>query len=271
VVIAFPGTGEGATWDTLSGTETTGWNTFDRERNEYRLVSASADPEAFMFFNEAGESLLGHPRVYRHLCCGFDPDDGVETLIPLDDGNPFLLRRRVGLGQLYCFTVPLDSEACDLVVRAAFSPFLYELLNHGVSQATERSEYLVGDLLSVREAPGEGAVQLFTPDEKRLDAAEPIVLSQAGLYRLSRTGQLHHLVARIAEQESDLALMDETRIAQLERTSDSPGDAEGSMMFASSLITVRPPDAEGRFWWYLLAAVLALMAMETLLAARTAR
>jgi len=272
-VILFPG-GDAAfaekDLEELCGARIEGWETLDR----HRLVSSSAADSPFTLLDDTGSALLGHPKALRYLKVALPTDPKTVTpLVRFDDGLPFLIERRLGEGVVYLFTVPLDPKASDFVLRAAFSPFLYQLIQHCSDATREKRSFLVGDVLPDSAIPAGGRALLIDPDDRTIDlSAKRAPFAAPGVYRLKRDDGESALCVRIDPEESDLALMDPQRTSLLAQSGQGGGNASVQDPALAAFLHAAPePDAPWRLWRYLLAAALACMAIETLLAARSSR
>ncbi|MBN1867016.1 BatA and WFA domain-containing protein [Candidatus Sumerlaeota bacterium] len=269
-VVAFPEKGEGDALGDLVGVEVRGWREIDPEVG-YRLVSGGTDGGPFSIPGESVDSLVGHPRASRYLEVSEEFPEGVGALLRFDDGSPFLLARKMGSGSVFCFTVPLDPRATDFPIRASFCPFLLEMFRHATRRAEGAFDYRVGDIVPGNELPEGGMV--LAPTGRSLDESGTLALAEPGFYRIVTGGKNRTLAVRTDPEESDLSMMtvDEIdAISRLSRSEDAFTDPD--LLTASSLTSSdRPPDASRRLWFTLLSAVLGVMALESLLAARTVR
>ena len=276
-LILFPGGGDPRWLADLAGAEVEGWEALDAEAGRYRLVSSTAARNPLPLLDESGDTLLGHPKVYRYLRARApEPEKDAEdaqrprAAVRFDNGDPFLIERPMGRGALYFFTTPLDPKAADLVLRAAFTPFLYQLFRHCADRERPKDAFTVGEVLPEAAALSAAQAVLSGPRGKQLElAGRQPVLQAPGLYRLRQGAIERPLAVRIDPEESDLALMDATRVELLAQTGSSGGSSGPGL--ASMLEDSPDPDSPWRLWWFLLLAALLLMGVETLVAARTTR
>lgn len=253
----------------LAGFPLETWTRLDAEAGEYRVVSSTDFESRLAMLNDTGDALLGHPRAYRYLKGELPGDlDGVATLVHFDDATPFLLERREGAGLIYLFTTPLDPEATDLVLRPAFSPFLYQLFLQGVETVRPKTTYTVGETFAGHQRLGED-VLILDPDgeEAAFTGASPF--TTPGRHTLRQGGSELWIAVRIDPEETDLRPMDQARIDLLAVAGN--GDAGVPLLPDAMLAAAEAPDAQWPLWWYLLAAAALMMAVESLVAARTLR
>lgn len=149
-LVLFPGDGDAKSLGELAGVSTEGWEASGGV-GDYRLVSYTATDAALPSLDDFGGSLLGYPRAFRYLRVADGPApattdaEAAHILVRLDNGRPFLVERKYGAGTVYLFAVPLNPKASDLVLRAGFPPFLYQLLVQGVDRRRPKASFVVGD------------------------------------------------------------------------------------------------------------------------------
>jgi hypothetical protein len=270
-LVLFPGSGDVKALSELYGAPVEAWTALDARSGEYRLVSTSEFPGRLAMLNDTGEVLLGHPRAYRYLTTALaDEAERVKPLLRFDDAMPFLIEHRLGAGAVYAFTTSLDPDATDLVLRAAFSPFLYQLFLYGIEAARPKTEFMVGETFAEALSLADGW-RLTGPDGSTFaadDKGSPF--GAPGAYILHQSDNTRLLVARLDPEESDLAMMDEERIELLAQAGS--GEGSGHAITPSAMMAAdAQPDARWRVWWYLLVAAACLMAVESFVAARTSR
>ena len=232
----------------LIGADIEGWTSVDRSRDEYRLVSARLS-DGFEGLSDGvadstGQSLLGHPKAYRYLQARILPDGGAEALLRFDDGSPFLLERRAGDGRVNLLTVPLDSTASDLVLKAAFTPFLYELMARAARGSRMRRDFTVGDILP--SIGGEEPARLVGPDQSEVAMGPGTPrLRLPGIYEFTRAGASQRLQVNLDPEESDLKALDDRQIALLNREAAGNEVSPAGAAMPSVLTDDPEPDADG--------------------------
>jgi hypothetical protein len=259
------------TYRELCGVDVEGWAELNRRSGEYHLVNSHSAQGALSAIDQAGGTLLGYPKVYRYRNVRVPDDSGrTRALMRFDDGNPFLVEHQLGDGSVYFFTIPLETKSSDLVLRAAFSPFLYQLLDHCVRGGLTKNAYTVGEYFPAQPQQSSVKSELIAPDETSIQlTAQPAALAAPGIYRVRQGVAERSIAVHIDPEESDLTALPAARIETL---SHSEGTKALRALDAESLSKAPPdPDAAGSLWWYLLAAALSLMAVESLVASRTSR
>ncbi|MCC6696245.1 MAG: BatA and WFA domain-containing protein [Candidatus Hydrogenedentes bacterium] len=258
------------TYRQLCGVTVEGWEELSRRTGEYRLVSSRDTHGVLPAIDQAGGALLGYPKVFRYLKAVLqEPSESTRALMGFDDGSPFLVEHRLGAGTVYLFTVPLESKSSDLVLRAAFTPFLYQLVDHCLHEGRTETYFTAGAHLPVEG--GASAGELTGPDGARITlGGSPAVLAMPGVYGIRQGASERHIAVHTDGEESDLTVMPAARIASLARASTAALASRG--LDARTLGEAPPdPDAAGSYWWYLLLAAMGLLVVESAIASRTSR
>lgn len=268
-LVIFPGTKDLSSFESLSGSVIGGWEQLDRNASQFRLVSTVRRQGPMDLLGNTGDSVLGHPKVYRYLTVTPGAEDGAVAVAQLDDGAPFLLERKTGDGLVYAFTVALDSSATDFVLRASFAPFLYELMAYATRETRARRRYSVGD-----GAPAplmRGVHTVYTPDGKKHGIQDTLTFAMPGGYTLESDSNTTLVSVNIDPLESDLTRLNRAEIDAIRelRAEREAGEGGGGALAGADVSM--PPDETGKFWRYLLITALALMAFESILASRTVR
>ena len=98
---------------------------------------------------------------------------------------------------------PLDPEGSDFVLRAAFAPVLYQLLQSSADRSRDRRTFLVGDVPPVASVEEGERATLIAPDGRSADLAvrrDPFV--EPGVYRLrqGRSTTRQHVMQLLRRQ-----------------------------------------------------------------------
>lgn len=241
-----------------------------------RIAVRDEQHPVFAPFRAPGSGDLTAAQVFRYRAFEAAPD--AQVLARFDDGGVALAERQVGDGRVLVVTTSVDDTWTDLPRRPVYLPLMHQLLRHAARATPVPAASTVGDAVNLTAALGTAADRLvLTPG-----GASREVSARAGLITLDARGVYEvRLAARpsiagprwaanVSASESDLTAVDEAALQAVvarraTRTSSrAPIAAE------------RPSDLERpqRLWWWLLAAGLALLAVELLLAnhlSRTAR
>ena len=187
-----------------------------------------------------------------------------QVLIRLDNGEPFLIERRIGQGRVLLLAGGLENQSNDLPIRPVFVSFVIEAAQYlsGIEQR-ERS-FAAGEFLPLSQA-GTTSGQVIDPDGRSILAladttrAQRIALRKTGFYEVyTRDGE--YLVAVNTDpRESQLApIAAETRQRWADAMSGG-GATEGTVMLD---IEAQPYEL-----WHVLLLILALvLIVESVLA-----
>jgi len=184
------------------------------------------------------------------------PAIGVHVAARLENGDPFLIERRVGRGRVLLMTVPLDADWSNLPTRSDYVTFLHEVVFH-LASLDDRCNLTVGEPLLVPVAPDFefGTHEILGPAQQTYSVdragtpqrpiarfADPYL---PGVYTLkSRAGSEGsdrdlHFVVRSTAREWDLTPVDESsreRLSQRGRMSffETPDELVAALFAADS-------------------------------------
>jgi hypothetical protein len=204
--------------------------------------------------------------------------DPVSALLESGDGNPFVVENFVGQGRVLVQAAPLGLEWTNLPQLKSYVVMVRDWLAYITAPTSSRFNLSPGGPI-VAAASGKSAT-LVTPRGGELslttsDAASSAILRYSqtklpGIYRLRMTaadGSINELPFRVERNsnESQLTLLADHERAKL---SDAGIKFRGADVVAlqSTVPPVREP-----LWGLLLAALLALLAVELLVASRISR
>ncbi len=187
-----------------------------------------------------------------------------QVLIRLDNGEPFLIERRIGQGRVLLVAGGLENQSNDLPIRPVFVSFMIEAAQYlsGIEQH-ERS-FAAGESLPLSQA-GTTSGQVIDPDGRSILAladttrAQRIPLRKTGFYEVyTRDGE--YLVAVNTDpRESQLApIAAETRQRWVAAMSGA-GTTEGTVMLD---IEAQPYE----LWHVLLLLLAVVLIVESVLA-----
>jgi hypothetical protein len=214
------------------------------------------------------------------------------VLARFDDGGPALVERRIGEGRVLLWASSLDSFWNDLAVQPIFLPFVHQMARYVSGRGETLPWFTAGQVLDVSDVRAMATAGLLEGTEEGqalagervvIDpAGTPVrlpggvgphylVLQDAGFYSMRPTGSGETRPLAVAVnvdlEESDPVTMEGEEIqAALAATMASGGGVNGS----GGGIQLQRADIERRqsLWRLLLAAVLALLAAETVMANR---
>jgi hypothetical protein len=241
------------------------------EAKAHRAVSpfAGAGGEAW------GDALV---RRYRDLSVDQVPAGELVTLLGLENGDPFLVLRRRGLGQVALFAGSLDLAWTELPIRAAFVPLIRGVVGHLGGQVLPPRNLLPGqELAFVRRrsvvdphaAAPDGTPVPLRPGswEGRQVYVSPPVRDR-GVYTVRDDERVLHFAVAA---DSDESLMTALGSATLD---EAFADQHVLDLRTASAVQATFAGAGGgdlELWRYLLAACLGLLFIETLVTRHQSR
>jgi hypothetical protein len=215
--------------------------------------------------------------------------DSAAVLARFDDGSPALVERRIGKGRVLLWASTLDSFWNDLSVQPIFLPFVHQLVRYASGRGETLPWFTVGQVLDVSDARAMASAGLLqvTEQARGLEGERVVTdpegtpvrlpggagphylnLKGAGFYtmRSLKDGEVQPLAVAVNVDlvESDPATMDpeEMGAALAATVAEGTSDGDGQAM------ELQRADIERRqsLWRLLLAAVLVLMAAESIMA-----
>ena len=139
------------------------------------------------------------------------------VIIPLANGNPFLIERSLGNGRALLYTTSLDPNAGDFVMTGIFAPLLVRSMAYTVSRSSADEKFFrAGDICCVILHRNDvSSLTVETPDDDLLDVMPtPVsggveyelgILQTPGIYEF-RNGKdlVYNVAANSPLQQSDL-------------------------------------------------------------------
>ncbi len=192
-----------------------------------------------------------------------DALDGDEVLIRLENGEPFLIERRVGNGRMLLMPANLDNQWNDLPVRPVFVSFIIEAGRYlsGINEIART--FIVGSVLPLA-LTGASSGQVVDPDGNTVlsladtTREQQVRLSKTGIYEVYTPQGDAMVAANIDPRESDLRKLSQE---VLDRWQDSTGGqavAADLSLDANEAVTVE-------LWqWLLLILALVVIAESAL-------
>ncbi len=215
-------------------------------------------------------------RIYfwKHRQVDLTGVTGAKVLAQFDDESPALFSVSVGKGQIFVLTSGWHPADSQLALSSKFVPLLYSFLEQAGTVAARRSQFAVGDEVPM-PLEATTAAQINRPDGEKLALGERKLLAGTelpGIYGVQESGKNWRFAVNLPAEESRTAQLP---LEELERL--------GIPVHSSSLVT--PQQAQARqeklkhaelenrqkLWRWLVVAALAVLLMETWLAARLTR
>lgn len=232
---------------------------------------------ALELFREPRNGDLGSASHYRYRAT--QPAPGTRVLARFDDGSPALLEAPRGAGRVLVATSTMDTYWSDLPLQPVFVPLLHRLVAYAADWHEQPAALTVGDVLVLEDTTAtvvapDGSKIALAPDgaTERAPSREHVLLvEQPGFYELrdaDGTTVRRSVAVNVDRIESDLTQMQPAAIA----AAVAPGTGDGSdALRSAAVLTLEERERRQSLWWYVLAAAVALLAGETVLATRPSR
>ena len=224
---------------------------------------------ALELFREPRNGDLRAASFYRYR--SVEPAEGTRVLARYDDGAAALLEAVSGRGRVFVLTSTLDTYWSSLPLQPVFLPLLHRILADAADWAPEPPALRVGEVMALANETERGTI--LAPDGAALSLAENAAVlrvEQPGFYEVrdpSNQRVLRRIAVNTDRRESDLTAM---APAALQAALAPAGAAEGPAL-AGAVLTLEERERRQSLWWYVLAAAIALLAGEAVLATRSAR
>ncbi len=207
------------------------------EKAGARIVQQHFDHAALEMFNDPRNGNLSEAQIklWFHLeepavtpGQARDPNQAV-TIARLDNGDPFLMEKKLGEGLILQLSVPLDADWSNLPLRPFYLPLTQQLVTYAASKVYPSRNVEVGQTLAAFFPPGGAGktVTLTDPQARKSDlamverathsVAEYRDTAMPGLYTMDagEAGGVVYFVVNTSRRESDLdVLTDEQLRAQ---------------------------------------------------------
>ena len=92
-----------------------------------RVAPNSIDSPAIRLVADPAVSDLSRARVWRRWVMAVDREGGASVGASLDNGDPYLIQRKLGDGVVITLSVPLDAEHSDLPLHECYPVMMHEL------------------------------------------------------------------------------------------------------------------------------------------------
>jgi hypothetical protein len=137
------------------------------------IAAADPDHEALRLFTMEPD-LLRHGRFYRYIAieeAHTVPD--VQTLLRFENGQPLLVEKQIGAGNVLFFASSADRDWTDFPTRTAYVPLLHGLVGYlaELSAAAQRPTAVMPEPVTITGKPEDAGstLSILTPDgHKRL-------------------------------------------------------------------------------------------------------
>jgi hypothetical protein len=228
------------------------------------LFSAFADPR----FNDFTKI-----RFWRHRVFDLAGLDGARVVARFDRGAPAVVEIPVGKGRLYVLAAGWGPEDSQLALSSKFVPLLWSLLEIAGARSDAPAQLSVGDSLPLAAGHGggslrgpEGAISSVPAVAKELGP-----FTTPGIYEWTSGGKSERLAVNLDPAESRTSPLRREQLEERGLPAVRPVEGEPKGVQAREQLENSALEARQKIWrWALVAALLAL-ALEMILAGRTAR
>jgi hypothetical protein len=218
-----------------------------------RLFRAMADPQ----FNDFSKIRFWSHRRLSNL------DDSWRVLARFDDGDPAILERTIGQGELLVMATGWQPQAGQLALSTKFIPLVYSLLN--LSPGDQQvNDYIIGEAIPF---PPSATATLTSPSgmESEFRSASDIdVISQPGIYTFRDGDQTRSFAVNLRDSESRTDPMDEGDLERFGIVIGKTISAEQTLENQRQLRD-RELESQQKLWQWLLVVALVILGVETLL------
>lgn len=242
----------------------------------------------FRMLDDPRYSDLSKVHFWKHRILPAEALPGAQVLARFDDGAPALLEAPVGQGRLLILTSGWNRGDSELATWSKFIPIMHALLESARPRAGGVSQLIVGDALpwdALRGSPVAAQV-LVTPDQQRVDwsgLSAETRLSEPGLYRVYgpetaasteatvRPTPLATIAVNLPPEESQTSPLGTDVLDSLGVALDSDVEDPAAVERRQAQLASSELESQQKLWRWLLGVALAVLFLETILAARPQR
>ncbi|RCS46428.1 VWA domain-containing protein [Bremerella cremea] len=208
-------------------------------------------------------------RFWRHRRVNLEGVDNPNVIAQFEDRSPALWSTTRGAGKLYVMTAGWNCNDSQLALSTKFLPLLSRWLELAARGQLASQSYVVNQAVPLPVSTGGRRVRL--PDGATVELVESATqfteTSAPGIYTLLHDKQETPFAVNLADAESETDSLPQERLEQLGIVlGTTPTQAEQ----LEQMRQLRDIELESRqkIWKWLIVAVLILLGIETLLAAR---
>lgn len=208
-------------------------------------------------------------RFWRHRSVNLEGVDDAYVIAQFEDSTPALWSTPHGAGTLYVMTAGWNRSDSQLALSTKFLPLLSRWLELAARGELASQSYVVNQAVPLPEANGKRSVRL--PAGMTVDLADGAAAftdtTEPGIYTLIHDGHETPFAVNLSDAESDT---DSLPLERLEQFGIALGTTPTQSEQLEQMRQLRDVELESRqkIWKWLVVAVLVLLAVETLLAAR---
>ena len=229
---------------------------------QHPLFAAFADPR-FSDFTKI------HFWKHRRLDLAAVPS--ARVIASFDDKTPALVEVPMGKGRVLVLASSWRPSDSQLALSSKFVPLLYAMLEASSNLPPRKAQYFVGE--DVPLPPGPQPLKVRKPDGAEIDAAAGSTFAgtdQPGIYQVT-PGPLRFAV-NLSPEESSLSPFGVERLASLGvPLASTPKSITPKTEADSVRAQAAELECRQKMWRWLIVAALAVLLLETLIAARVTR
>ena len=189
----------------------------------------------------------------------------LNVLATFDDSSPAIVEKLIGSGRIWILAAGWQPDESQLALSSKFVPLLATMFAPPTMSSS--SSLFVGDDVALSDA----TTRVATPDGETIDVTGLLCPEKPGIYRVA-VGEANEsaLAVNIQPDESKTEPMD---IDQLSQFGISIGRTMTNEELESKIRQMRDTELESqqKLWRWLIVAVIAILAIETMLASWLAR
>ncbi len=221
-----------------------------------------------IFASLAGSSALIRPKFRTYV--QVTPATGSLVLGSYDNGDPFVIERRVGLGTVIVYTSSFSTGWTDLVLHELYVPLVHQIASYATTLTERPRQFTVGDAVPLYGTPG-AAWDVSTPGSE----VYKVVMDTTGTGLFRELHEPGHYTAVLGEDTYPFSVNTDSRESAL--TARSEGEVYAAIVGGIGEAAATPGEAafsgeeaeqKHKLWRFAIIAVLGLFALETLLAHR---
>lgn len=245
----------------------------EAETKDYALMSAiDYQHPVFAPFADPRYNDFSKIRFWSHRAIELPADAEVEVVARFDDASPMLIQKSLGAGNVWVLASGWQPEVSGLGLSSKFVPIIMGILDPRGSTRKLSFAYEVGQSISF-EGQGVSIVDQAgnAVSSPTADVSEAQVrIWEPGLYRLQSENASREVAIQIPASEGHLTPLD---IDVFEQYGVSLGKVESEQQLRDSArqMQIEELERKQRLWQWLIAAGIAVLALETLIAGWSAR
>jgi hypothetical protein len=210
---------------------------------------------------------------WKHRTVNLDQVPHARLLARFDNGDPALAEIPAGKGRFWVLAAGWNIQDSQLALSSKFVPLLYAMLEQSGPGREERSQYAVGDPVSLPSALG--SVTVRKPDASEVPSAGGDAFTgteQPGIYTVTSAQARMAFAVNLAPEESRTAPL---HLEELERLGvpirEVPTASPKELQRRKEHLQASQLENRQKLWRWLIVAALVVLVLETWLAGRVTR